>query len=560
MYTETGHSPDPSSIARPLHPALIAISELFMPTARRSRAACTLAFIAGFALATLTHAQDSVSTGNGLPGDAVGAYTIGANSEQVNNYVVDLTTRSSSWGRAYRFGPVAKSSQVGSTFFNHLIAAQAVSNRFTTGPFLRSSYGAWILPGQGVSATQNTTPTDNGTGRYGILSTTGRTGTQFALAFNEFGGGPNGLFGDADDESGLITAVVNIDPADPARLFVSRINTAVNKPSNTAGNTATASFGLGGVDASGTLHLLADGYALVSGSAVSDKRLIRINPLLRNTASLNQINNTGGTDATAGLNRTLRQGQTSQTTPALIPASVAARPVMIGADFIGNFLFEQTANTIISTTTTAHLPIGGTARGPMSYTAGNFARVGNGASDAGTLLVLSRASGQSRTRGVSIWGVNVDGSIDSATRIELPSASGQIVDPTDGFDPATAAGFSTIGSQEFCNYASQVSFRGSSGPVAGVILPGGDLLVAATCAGTGIASSSPASMDNYIAVGRVSAATGVVAWSVAAHTGSTTAGTGKILLGDFGADGTPGSADAGEGDGQIDTGPSAFIG
>jgi len=55
-------------------------------------------------------------------------------------------------------------------------------------------------------------------------------------------------------------------------------------------------------------------------------------------------------------------------------------------------------------------------------------------------------------------------------------------------------------------------------------------------------------------------ATGAVTWSIAAHTGSTASGTGKIIKGDFGDDGTPGTGDSGEGDGMVDTGPNAFIG
>jgi len=517
--------------------------------------------VAGSALSSGALAQDSVSSGNGLPGDAVGQFTMGAGTEQINNYVVDLTGITSSWGSAYRLGPVAKSSNASGTFFNHLIGAQALSSVFTTGAYLRTSYAAWHAAGQGVNFLQNTSSADDGSGRYGIINTTGLTGAQFGLAFMEFGGGPNGNFGDGDDEQGLVSAVINFDPLAPQRLFVSRINAAVNKPSTAAGNTATASIGLGGVDATGTVHALVDGYGLASGGAVSDKRLIRIAAASRNGASLNQISSSGGSDATAGVYRTVFQSQITQIVPTIIPAAIAGRPVMVSGDFSGAFLSEQTANSV--TSSTGHLPAGGTPRGSTSFSRGVFSRLAAGASDAGTSAVLSRASGQTRTRGVSAWGLTTTGTITSALRAELPTAAGQITDPTDGFDPATAAGFSTMALQELTNYASQASFRGGSGPVAMTVLPataGGDLLMAATAQGTGMASSSAASMDNYLAVARVSAATGGVIWTVAAHSGSTSIGTGKVLLGDFGADGIPGTADAGEGDGLVDRGGSSFIG
>ncbi len=533
-----------------------------MYTLSMSRTSKPLSFCAAIGLAAVAGpamAQDSVSTGSGLPGDAPGQFVIGANSQQVNNYVVDLAPKLSSWSRNYRVGPVAKSSNVGNAYFNHLIAAQAASNAFASGvPFARSLYLAWAVAGQGVNGFQNAPPADDGTGRYGLINTTGRTGTRFAIAFAEFGGGPNQNFGDADDEQGLIAAVINVDPADPARLFVSRINAAVNKPSGFAGNTATATFGLGGVDTDGTLHALADGYACTSGSAVTDKRFFRIAPLLRNPLSLNQINNAGGTDATSGVYRTVGSSQVTLTTPALVPAGVAGRPVLIAGDFLSNLISEQVVGTI--STSTGHLPAGDTSRGGVSYTRLVFASLAQSSGNAGTCATLSRDADQARTRGISLWGTSTTGTIQQAQRIELPADAGQITDPTDGFDPGLAAGLSTLPLHEFANYAAQVSFRGGNGPVAIGVLPGGDLVAAATVAGTGVASSTPASMDNYIAVARINAASGTVTWTIAAHTGGVAAGSGKIILGDFGADGIPGNGDPGEGDGVVDRGPDSFVG
>jgi hypothetical protein len=505
--------------------------------------------------------QDSVSVGNGLPGDAVSQFTAGAGSgnEQVNNYVVDLVDRPSSWGKRYRVGPLAKASVAGSGFFNHLVATQAVSSTLTTGPFLRSSYDSWAAAGQGVSFINNTPGVDDGSGRFGPRSTAGFTGGQFAVAMLEFGGGPNGAFGDGDDENNIVTSVVNFQQSDPRRLYVSRVNTAIGKPSGAGGNTSTATMGLGSVDAAGSVHLLADGYGLTASGAVSDKRLFRVNATQRVTTQTNQLSNSGGSDATATRNFVV--GQTTQTTPAMIPASVAGRPVMLGVNFAGDYLFEGTAGAL--TAVPNFLAAGAQPRGPLAYHPVSFARTALGGSTGGTIGVLSRANGATRTRGISLLGVNINGSLDSQLRIELPTTSGAISDPTDGFFPAAAAGYGNLANQEFANYAGQVCFRGGNGPVAMTVLPNGDLLVAATVAGTGTASSVPASMESYIAVARVDAATGAATWVVAAHTGNTGGaanGSSKVIRGDFGDDGTPGTSDNGEGDGQVDTGPSAFIG
>jgi len=68
----------------------------------------------GAALLGLTapgFAQDSTaidSGANGLPGDAIDPFST---TEQINNYVVDLTTISSSWGTQYGVAPIVKSSK-----------------------------------------------------------------------------------------------------------------------------------------------------------------------------------------------------------------------------------------------------------------------------------------------------------------------------------------------------------------------------------------------------------------------------------------------------------------
>lgn len=490
------------------------------------------------ALAGAARGQDSVGTGTGVAGsDALSAYQVGANSLQVRNYAVDLAPITTSWGNQYYIGPVAKASaSLSSGFFNHLIATSVVSNTMTgVQPFTRTAYTFWQAAGQGVNPTRNSSTT-------GTVSTADLQGHTFGLAFLEYGGGPNTVFGDSDDENNIVSAVAGFVPRQNNRLHVSRIVTAVNRPSAAAGFISDASFGLGGVDENLNVHLGADGYGMNGNDPLTTRRLYRVAALSRSASLVNAISNTTAGDAAA--TRSLLSTTTLMTVPTIIPVSRAGRAVMLALDMANALRFEQTAN-VSAVSTTAHLPAGASARGPMSFTAFPFARTSDGTADAGTGAALVRMPSATKTRGLAAWGVNTDGSADGGATppviFELPTVNGALTDPEDGFDPSAA--FGSLGNQEFMNYQSQVCFRGGSGPVATVVLPGsGDLLMAAGVAATGGGATVPQSKDNYIAVCRVSAVTGAATWTIAAHTGSATGAGSKIIWSDDNQDGTPDTA------------------
>lgn len=476
---------------------------------------------AGSAWALPAAAQDSVSTTNGLPGDGVTPYSVGAAGEVVNNYVVDLAGISSSWGGLFRVGPVMKASSGGNSFFSTIVGATMASDRFTTAEsFPRTSYLQWNAAGQGVNGARNSTPGSS-------VSTEAGTSQQFGVAFHEFAGGPNLTFGDGDDDNNIVAGLVNFQFRFPSRLYVTRVLAAANRTSFTVGVNATGSFGLGGVDERGNVVFAADNFNMTSASAVQDKRYVRVDPLVRNINNTNQQSNTGGADASA--TRVLNSGnQTTTNTPTLLPFSAAGRALAVGNDFLNNYLFEQAANSL--TSSTAYLPAGGSARGAVSVLGRPFSRTASGGNDAATLAALTRSSGDTRTRGLSAWGVNADGSVDGNVRVVLPSSAGQLVDPVDGFDPI--ATFGSGANQEFTNFVGQVPFRGGGAPVALNLLPDGDLLMAATATGVAATpSAAPQGMDNYIAVARVDAETGATSWTIAAHTGNATGLNAKAILG-----------------------------
>jgi len=496
-------------------------------------------------------AQDSTATLSGLPGDAVSAYQVGAGSEQINNYVVDLAPITSSWGGSFSLGPVVKASRSASgQYFDQVIGAQSVSSLFSSGPLARPSYDLWTTPGQGINSTSNTAPASS-------INAANRSGRQFGLALMEFGFGNDGTFGNGDDESTVVSALVSFQRRAPSRLFVSRITALTNKPS-TAGN-GTASLGLGSIDAAGNVHILADSQTMVDPLRLAQREYVRVRSATRNPAVNNQLSDIGGADAA----RTdiVRASDTSMTTPAIIPSSIGAggRAVAIGLDFKSDFIFEQAANTTL--TTKAYLPgAAGSSRGSLTFVPQPFAPVAVGSNNAGTGISLVRTDGNTRTRGINIFGINTDGSVDATLQLQLPIIGGQMLDPTDSWNPGTNF-IVTPAVHEFTHYASQTPFRGGTGQVASVVLSTGELLAAAVVTPTS-GSIVPQTIDNYLVVARVSTG-GAATWTTAAHTGNAAGAAGglsKVILGDNGLDGLPNTADTGEGDGVVDTAPGAWIG
>ncbi|MFT3683483.1 MAG: GC-type dockerin domain-anchored protein [Phycisphaerales bacterium] len=521
------------------------------PSARRSTSpiAVVLAAFAGAAFALPALAQDSVSATPGLPGDAVSAYTIGASSEQTNTYVVDLPIKTSSWGHKFRLGPIAKSSlSSGSNvlFYNHLIASTVASPVMSPiGAPFRSSYSLWSnAPGAGVNASRNSAPS--------TVSVNGIPMQTFGVSFLEFAGGPDGVMGNADDENNLIAAMVSLAPQYPGRVYVTRTVAATNK---TAIQNANSTLGLGMIDPAGTLVTLGDGVGLTGPNPITNKKTFRVDAANRSASTVNMLSESGGADTV--VTRIIGSAATTQTTPTLIPASIAGRPIALGADLANNFLYEGAANSL--TSTTGHLGAGVLARGTVSYSPSVFAPLGSG-SRLGTAAALSRASSTTKTRGISAWSLASNGAPTGTLRVEMPAGVGQLTDLDDGFDPSAA--FGSPENQEFTNYQSQTVYRGPNGPVASVVLPNGDLLLAATVAATGSGAAVPAGMNNYIAVARVNASTQAVTWTIAVHTGNAAGAAGglsKAVYGDNGADGIPGTADAGEGDGVVDATPIGHI-
>lgn len=491
------------------------------------------------AIAPGAFAQDSVAPpdSGGLSGDAIDAYRAGASSEQVNDYVLDLAVLRSSWGNRFAIGPAAKSSRgAAAAVPNHLLAAQSLAPAFRTGLLRRPMYASWRGVGPGVNASVNSTPTG--------LPGGGLLGQGTAGAFAEFGAGPDAVFGTGDDEQNIVSLRIDFQARRPNRLYVSRVLAAQNKPASTGGNSATASLGLGGVDAGGVIAFPADGFGVLSPARLQGRTWNRVDPAARDPARVNALQQTGAGDPSATTR--LLDVATALTPPSVLSGS----PARTFGLSLASDLWAETAPGIM-TSTRAHLGAGDSARSMLHLLGTPYAPISDGAAT-GTGLFLTRAAGDERTRSVTVIGVRPDGTVSGRRLMTLPTVPGEFADPADGYDPTIE--FPDLESYEFSHTQSQALFRGGA-PLAGAVRVSGELVVAAPVQ-VGVpevrGSSVPQDDRILLAVATLPTDGGPARWEIAAHAG-------KALRGDAGADGIPGTMDADEGDGVLDATPVGHL-
>jgi len=404
-------------------------------------AACLLSSAAALALP-----QDSVSKMAGMPGDAVDPYSTG---EQVNDYVVDLQGFTTSWGTPFGIAPIAKSGTGDPTYFNNSISAQAASaTLLTEAPTPRSSYSLWTnAPGSGVN--ENALVNDPGAPLAAPIQT-----SQIAAAFAEY----NGL-----GSNHAVTAMINFNPLNPARLFVSRIQAAMNGDSIIENN---VQLGFGSVDSNGNTYIRGEGTA--SGSnPTSGQNIYRVDALARNGALLNQLLGSGPTDAAAS-DWLLVSSATTTNTPSSIPEDIAGRPVALGSNFSSQFLYELVPGSM--TSTTAHLGTAPDHRGNVFFS--RFPVFGG---SVGTAALYAK-DGSSETRLLKIWGVDNNGAVVGNFSLGQPAA---ITDNSTTFVFPTSLAVAGQAIGEYAQYLSQAAYRGGNGQVAVGRDQAGRILVAA---------------------------------------------------------------------------------
>jgi hypothetical protein len=482
-------------------------------------------------------AQDSTATSAGLPGDAVSAYNTGA---QRLNYVIDMADMFGSWNTKFGIAPLMKTNKSATGFFNNLQSAAGMSStaRPNTVP-PAASYREWFGPGFGVNP-------DGSKNLAGSPSAAPATYTQLGAVIADFGTDVGGA-----NYNGVTSAVFGYDVTFPSRLYVSRIVTAVNQPSEGAGD--TAQYGLGGIDSSGSVALRADGFGVadtVNGFGSTDANYFRVRTTSRSGSSINTISKTGGAsdaaatdwlDLVAPLDST-RWSTTQHNTPNILPAELSTGGVgrILGSNFNRNYVYE---NAALGNETQAHRPGTGDHRGGVHVYP--VALLG-GSNEVATGGILTQSTaGAGATDSISIWGIRGDGSVGTARTITRPLSI------SDTCDPYTFA----PGAPAFEHYRSQVAARGGNSQVS----------LGQTVNFTRVASAMLASTNtatnpyNVIAVfedDAFAAPFSAGSWKLAAWVDSPGL-SGKPIYGDSGNDGIPFTGDAGEFDGVVDLDPSS---
>jgi hypothetical protein len=457
-------------------------------------------------------AQDSVSKLNALPGDSLNAYDA---SEQINDYVVDQTAFTSSWGAVFGLAPIAKSSAQRVTaplFYTGQISAQSLSRRLAVNvPFLRSQYALWTTPGAGA----NNDPARNDPGT--LVSTAGLTGFQFGFGFAEFGdGNPAGT-----GLNNVIGGLVNFTAAQPSRLYVSRIAAALGGSNESC---AVAAFGMGAVDEGGDLDLRADNNLTTNAGCPSlglftGNNLFRVRMAARG-AALNVLSDSFPTAAdAAATDRLLVNSTTTHGCPNLIPRSVAGRSILMVVTAPttppGSYVFEQSANVLTTSAPGAHLAGMADHRGSVGYATYNFPQLFPG-SVSGTAGVLGKIG--TPTDNLVLFGLDANGGFLAPIARALPA--------TVSDNDQTWSNTLQPGTQQFDHYHGTALYRASPSQVALGQDQAGNLLAAAVVYYGTYTNLDP---NCYIAVAKIDPTAGTTSWTTAAWTRNVATGYGKNI-------------------------------
>jgi hypothetical protein len=407
----------------------------------RTMHALTLLAIAGSAAAV--SAQDSTGTAPGLPGDAINPL---AADQQILSYVADLTPFGTSWGTTFGIVPLVKGVKTDPQFFNNFIGANGISDDLVKGvPFASSQYALWTeAPGVGVNPAANSDA-------FQLVSPSGSS-SQFAVAMANSLGDVLGLGANIATGDTITTAIVNYNPAEPNRLYVTRVEAASSVNGDATGSSGDLAFG--SVDGNGNTYFrggsFRSGGAGVTAQVSNNWYRARAQD---RTGGVNLISGTGGAEATDHL---LVAQSTPHPQPSNIPASVAGgNGLVAGANF--NSQFVRGAAAPLTADTTHFGPTAGgftppDHRGQMGTTTRDLFQSGV------AHTAVASKDPASDTRVFSVWATDASGAVTEAHSFETPLT---VVDPTDGKTVTYIPG-----SSEYRQYVGITGFRSDAGMVA----------------------------------------------------------------------------------------------
>jgi hypothetical protein len=397
-------------------------------------AVLTVLALAGSAVAV--SAQDSTATSAGLPGDALNPLAAG---DQITSYVADLAPFDTSWGTVFGIVPVVKSPKGNASFFNNLLSANGISDDLRRGvPFASPMYSLWEdMPGVGVNAQQNAAPM--------MIPAPGASSSQFAVGLSSFATTANNLSGDF-----ITSAIVNYEPANPNRLYVTRIETASTVD---AGDTVdSGSLAFGSIDADGNAYMRGDDFGSAAADAMMGDNTFRVRSQDR-SGLVNRISVAGGADATDTL---LFNAASLHPAPSNIPASAAGgNGLSAGPNFSSQYVRGAAAPL---TADSSHFnPVVGLGYTPADHR-GSMGTTTRLLLDSGvaTSAVLAKDAIDA-TRTYAVWSTDASGNVVEGYGFETPFS---VTDPIEG----KVVNYSPI--SEYNQYRGIQTFRGGGGLVA----------------------------------------------------------------------------------------------
>ncbi len=445
-----------------------------------------LAIVAGLAAPVL--AQDSISknsdAGSGMPGDALNWVDPLA---QRTRYSVDSQVIKTSWGVKFGIVPLVKTDRPvnpalgqGTVFFNNLAGSFGMSRTERAVPFRGSSYAFWQAATAGINPTENDQSLNNSP-----LSPTGSS-FQFTAFVNQFGTASTPA--NQTTVNSAIGAVVNFAPDNIRRFYVERSLLAVSNPTGgpTSNNGSTAE---GSSDSNGQFYLRADSNGGNSAAAVKvqGQNIYRVD-LLSRSSSLNVLSGSGATTVAsdAAATQFIANNYTTNTLtiPSALPASLGlgGNGRYMGPDFARNYVYENTPGGPVTVegpgSVNSYLAVVAPNvtpypdhRGAICVYPGSL--FGNGSVATGAILARNGAGGSNNDR-IAIWGINSNGSVNTATSYSIPvPASVPIVRaPASDNSPVgptifqTTAGIPPTMSGYFGGHQGATAFQGGNSQVA----------------------------------------------------------------------------------------------
>lgn len=471
-----------------------------------------VAIVVGILGIPAASAQDSVSRLGCLPGDAIAPWddAFGPHgSEQINDYVVDLTPFVTSWGTTFGLAPLVKASRISSLTSTATIEAQSLSRRIVEdSTFPASSYASWKSPGFGVNGDPSV--------QFAPASVAvGPTRAhRFAAAFAE--SGKSSAFA---NYSGVVTALTAIDRSNPSRLFVRRIQASVNGCSPATDLTAQH---LGAVDEDGNVALRTDDASATSQgcglATLTGSNYFVVASKIRNGSALNVIadqypNGLFDPGTTSWVSKL--EPTTNLNVPNLMPAAVAGgSAIVLGSDIVSEYVRGDGSAPALKDFSHFAPTVTG-VKGNLTYGSQNFPLL---ASTRGIAALLAKTT-SSATNAIDVFGLGAAGAVTGAKALQLPAT---VVDNSTGFA-------NVPGVMQFNHYRSQTFSNGGNGQVALRVDAAGDLLVAAELDhGLPSTASFPSWPTNMLAVARVHGITGATQWTMAAYVDAS--GSGKPVL------------------------------